>query len=79
MPPFTLRFVGYYKMVIYEGNRFVANCRPALLANYLNQLSPAYKGVINIYEGKAHYKINAVVARYYEDDGEQIPVFHASS
>lgn len=50
-------------MVIYEGNRFVANCRPALLAHYLNQLSPAYKGVINIYDGKAHYKINAVVAR----------------
>ena len=55
--------MGCYKMVIYEGNRFVANCRPALLANYLNQLSPEYKGVINIYEGKAHYKINAVVAR----------------
>lgn len=50
-------------MVIYEGNRFVTNCRPALLANYLNQLSPVYKGVINIYEGKSHYKINAVVAR----------------
>lgn len=50
-------------MVIYEGNRFVANCRPALLANYLNQLSPVYKGVVNIYEGKAHYKISAVVAR----------------
>ena len=50
-------------MVIYEGNRFVTNCRPALLANYLNQLSPAYAGVLNIYEGKAHYKISAVVAR----------------
>lgn len=50
-------------MVIYEGNRFVAICRHGLLANYLNQVSPEYKGVINIYEGKAHYKINAVVAR----------------
>ncbi|WXX00978.1 hypothetical protein [Salmonella phage 1586] len=50
-------------MVIYEGNRFITNCRPALLANYLNQLSPVYKGVVNIYEGKAHYKISAVVAR----------------
>lgn len=50
-------------MVIYEGNRFVANCRAGLLAHYLNQLSPVYKGVINIYEGKSQYCINAVVAR----------------
>lgn len=50
-------------MVIYEGNRFVSNCRPGMLAHYLNQMSPIFKGVINIYEGKAHYKISAVVAR----------------
>lgn len=50
-------------MVIYEGNRFVTNCAPLMLARYLNELSPVYKGVVNVYEGKAHYKINAVVAR----------------
>lgn len=50
-------------MVIYEGNRFVTNCRPGLLAAYLNQLSPVYTGVLNIYEGKAHYVINSAVAR----------------
>ncbi|CZT05355.1 hypothetical protein BN79_184 [Yersinia phage phiR2-01] len=50
-------------MVIYEGNRFVTNCRPGMLAAYLNQLSPVYKGVVNLYEGKSHHIINAVVAR----------------
>lgn len=50
-------------MVIYEGERFISNCRPVMLARYLNELSPIFDGVINIYEGKAHYKINAVVAR----------------
>lgn len=50
-------------MVIYEGNRYVTNCRPGMLAAYLNQLSPVYRGVINLYEGASHYIINAVVAR----------------
>ena len=34
-----------------------------IISKLFKSTSPAYKGVINIYEGKAHYKINAVVAR----------------
>lgn len=51
-------------ITIYAGYHSRAlHCRTEQLAHYLNQISPLYRGLIHVCEGKNRYAISADVAR----------------